>query len=327
MKKGIILIIYCLILKYMLFIILPFLLAVLSFMMMKPIFEYIQQKWHIQRHYAKIMILVLLYLIVVIFLVGCGTMIFLLVTYMMEWLPNYYQQCFLPFVHQMINEQFSSLSQTGVLEYVQMHSIEWLGFVIGYFSLFLSSFPRIILSCSLFLLASFFLFIEYDVIVERMISILRPHHRYLLWQFKDHCLTSISIYMKCQMIIIIVCFVMLSCGFVILKINHAFLFAFILSLLDTLPFIGIGIGLFPMIFIYALQQNYIKAMYLLLLYFFISMTHSILEPHLMNKQMKIPSFILLFSMIVHIYIFGMIGVVLSPIHMNIIYSLSNDGFF
>lgn len=114
-------------------------------------------------------------------------------------------------------------------------------------------------------------------------------------------------------------FFILLIGFAVMRMSHPLLYAFVTALLDSLPFIGVGIVLIPLCIVYLLQGAYLKAFYIFLIYLIINVVRSLLEPRIMNKQMKIPSFLLLLSMMVHLYFFGMIGVILSPIHMSLIY--------
>lgn len=127
--------------------------------------------------------------------------------------------------------------------------------------------------------------------------------------------------MKCQFILMIICFLILFIGFMVLRMEHSLLLALITAFFDSLPFIGVGIVLIPLIIIFLINKMYLKAFYIFLLYLIINVIRSFLEPHIMNKQTKVPSFILLLSMMIHFYFFGIIGIILSPVHVSLIYSL------
>ena len=119
----------------------------------------------------------------------------------------------------------------------------------------------------------------------------------------------------------VICFFILWIGFSVLRFQNALLYALLTAFLDSLPFIGVGIVILPMCLFYLFKGIYLKALYLFLLYLIINVVRSLLEPQIMNKQLQIPSFLLLLSMMIHLYFFGLIGIILSPIHMNIIYSI------
>lgn len=305
----------------------PFLLAILCFMMMKPLLDYMISVMHMTREMGRILLMLLFYIVV-----GCivGILLFFVIVLCMHLfrnLPYYYKQFILPSINDIskfLQSTHFVVGQTNVFQYLQQNSTQWLAFIMDDISIIFRSFPRIVFAFSLFLLSSFFLFLEYDLIKDKILMILKPHHLKILIEMKNKSINSIKMYMKCQIILMSVCFILLYCGFRILSFSHSFFLALCICVLDTLPFVGIGVGLFPIIVISFVHQNYFQVIYLIILYLFITMTRSLLEPHIMNKQMKIPSFLLLFSMVIHIYFFGVIGVILSPIHMNVLYSLLKE---
>lgn len=169
------------------------------------------------------------------------------------------------------------------------------------------------------MISTFFLVLDYEDMKGCFLRLLQKKTCFQLVQFKNRVLKSLWIYMKCQIILMFVTFLILLIAFLILKIDSPLLYAFTICLLDSLPFIGIGIILIPMMVLYLFQGVYMKAVYLFCLYLIINMIRSFLEPHIMNKEMKIPAFLLLVSMVLHIHFFGIAGVILSPIHMSFIY--------
>lgn len=312
----ILILLYCYIMKYMFFVILPFLLSFLLYYMIKPFIQKIKMMFHIQTNIIGIFILFVLYMFLIFILIVGGYFLFQYIYQWIEQFPTFYIEVLEP----SFNELFPYIIQQDFLQLILNHSGQMIIKCISFISQWITQIPQFLFSFVLFILSSFFLMIDYDDIREKIVQNCSLKMMKIIYFVKENCLQTIAIYMKCQFLLIFVCFVILFFGFSILKINHPFLSSLLASFLDSLPFIGVGIIIFPMCIFYILKGYYLKAIYLVLLYLFINILRSLLEPRIMNKQMKIPSFVLLLSMIIHLYIFGMIGMILSPIHMNILYT-------
>lgn len=317
-----IVILYCLILKYMFHVILPFALAILCFFMMKPLIDYLERVFHLQRSAIGISLLLCFYLLFV-------SIFALLVTYGMIYcldflkhIPELYQEMIVPFFEECmlwIEKQFPFFMNQNYLQLISEYTQQYLWQFMSSLYYFLSQIPQFVFSFFIFVISSFFLVLEYDQIKEKLLQICSPSFFQSFVYIKNQCLKSLKIYIKCQFILMNICFLVLALGFMIMRIKHSFLLALITAFFDSLPFIGVGIILIPLLVMYLLKGMYLRAFYIFLLYLIINVLRSLLEPQIMNKQMKIPSFLLLLSMMIHFYFFGIIGIILSPIHMNLLY--------
>lgn len=317
-----VIVIYVFLLKYMFHIFFPFICAIICYLMMKPFIDYLEQKYTLKRNAIGISLLLSIYLILAFLFGTIAVYGFIFIYDFLQQVPTYYQSLILPFFQQVllyVHQHFSYLNQIDFTIFQEIYN-QCFPSILTFLSSLFTHIPSFLFSFFLFIISTFFLVIDYEDMRFSFFQYLSKNITYYLMVIKKQCLTGLWIYMKCQIILMGICFFILLCGFTILKIHQSFLLAILTALLDSLPFIGVGIILIPMCLFYIIQRNYFIAFYLFLLYLIINMIRSLLEPRIMNKQMKIPSFILLFSMIVHIYFFGMIGVILSPIHLNILYS-------
>lgn len=331
-RKGLLifigLIIYCFVLKYMFRVIFPFALAILCFFIVKPIIDYMENVFRVKRSAIGVSLLLFIYIIVALF-IGC--FITYLIFYLLRFcenIPYYYDYIITPFVQQFIEwsyQQFPFLMKPDYIIMIQEFLTQYFIDVMSFFSNFITHIPSFLFSFFLFIISTFFLVLEYDEMKQSFFSLFSYHLKYSFIKVKKQFLKSIGLYMKCQLSLMFVCFIILCLGYFALKIKHFVLYALTTALLDSLPFIGVGIVLIPLTIVYLLQGLYLKAFYVILLYLIINVTRSILEPHFMNKAMRVPSFILLLSMVIHLYFFGLIGVILSPIHMNLIYVMLDIG--
>ncbi len=316
--------IYCFILKYMFHVFLPFILAVLCFFIIKPIIDFLEKRFHIQRSAIGISLLLCFYLILAFLL---GIIVTYAIIYCVNWIkeiPDIYQNTIVPLFRQIVlyfKNHYPILMNQDYLQIMNDYSQKYIIYFMNYASYFITLIPQFFMSFFLFVISSFFLVIEYDQIKEKILSVCSSSFIHSFIYIKNQFLKSLKIYMKCQFILMIICFLILLIGFMVLRMEHSLLLALITAFFDSLPFIGVGIVLIPLIIIFLINKMYLKAFYILLLYLIINVIRSFLEPHIMNKQTKVPSFILLLSMMIHFYFFGIIGIILSPVHVSLIYSL------
>lgn len=329
MMIGCLLFLYIIMLKYLFSLLFPFLLAILSFFVLKPLIDKIQQSIPIKKSAIGITLLLLIYLLFAFLFVLLMTGLFYLCIRFFQLLPTYYDAILLPFINKIsicfyqvfmfFPEDFLYVFQSWINQNVLN--------LIAFTSQFIKSIPSFLFSFFMFIISTFFLVLDYDDMKDCFLKYVQKKTCYQIVQFKNKVLKSLWIYLKCQIILMCMTFFILLIAFMILKIEPAFLYALSISILDSLPFIGVGIVLIPMMILYIFQGIYIKALYLLCLYFIINMIRSFLEPHLMNKEMKVPAFLLLVSMVLHVRFFGIPGIVLSPLHMSFLYQYfhkSND---
>jgi len=286
--------------------------------MIQPFIRYIQSIFPLKENLIGLIILLTFYFIGAT-LLGWGIFkgIILLID-LFQHFPIYYHDYILPLFQYLstlsfMNHDILTILQDSISQY-GIHIVTWLSQMVKYIPAFFFSF-------FLFVLATFFLTIEYDTLKYQWVKYSSKKITEMMIYLKQQVLKSFRFYMRCQLLLMMVCFVILLIGFCILKYPHPLLYSLVIALLDGLPFIGVGIALIPLCLFYLINGVYLKGLYIILLYILINFLRSLLEPHIMNKQMKIPSFLLLLSMIIHLHFFGMIGVILSPIHMSVLFSM------
>lgn len=326
-KYGLLLIgalIYFLMIKYMFLVFCPFIFALICYYALKPLILRISRFFHMTHSYLGTCLIVLILFILSFFIGLCFYQLCICMKSFIYDLPYYYQHDLIPFFQNL------SLSMQSLLPYIfgsdilitienQIYQIFFS--LITPLSQIVTQIPYYLFTFFLFVLSTIFIFIDYDQIRYQLSLYLPESFFHQLTHIKIQCLDSLAIYIKCQIILTFISFIILIITFSLLKMSHPILLSIITSLLDILPLIGIGIIILPLCCYYLLQHQWMKGIYLILIYLFIHCVRNILEPFIYHKEISIPSFLLLLSMVIHMYFFGFIGVVLSPIHMNLLYSL------
>lgn len=100
----------------------------------------------------------------------------------------------------------------------------------------------------------------------------------------DNLKYAVGGYFKAQFKIMAVVFVLLSAGFMIMRLNFTFLLAFLIAFLDFLPFFGTGTALLPWAVYKFLIGNYKMAVGLLVLYGVTQLVRQLIQPKLVGDS-------------------------------------------
>ncbi|WP_391202521.1 AI-2E family transporter [Psychrobacillus sp. L4] len=107
-------------------------------------------------------------------------------------------------------------------------------------------------------------------------------------------------------------FILLTIGFTILGLHQPLKYAFLVSLVDSIPFLGTGLILIPLSIYFFLLNQHTVGIIILLLYVFVQLTRHIVESMLWSSSMQIKAVHVFFLSAAAILIFGVIGILFSP---------------
>lgn len=131
-------------------------------------------------------------------------------------------------------------------------------------------------------------------------------------------------YLKAQIILMILTFIIFSIGLVIVDAPFPLLMGTIIALVDILPVLGSGIILIPWTVISLLSGNSDLALGLAMVYIIGSLIRQLLEPKITGDKMGIKPIYTFLASLLGTIILGPIGVILGPIFAVIIKSISTN---
>lgn len=108
-------------------------------------------------------------------------------------------------------------------------------------------------------------------------------------------------------------FLILSAGFLLLRITYAPLWALLICFVDALPILGTGTVLIPWSLVCFLQGDTARALGLLGTYAAAALLRSVLEPRLIGKQLGLDPLVTLFAMYAGYRLWGILGMISSPL--------------
>ena len=119
-------------------------------------------------------------------------------------------------------------------------------------------------------------------------------------------------YLRAYLLLMLLTFALLLCGFLLLGIPYAVLAAAVLAVLDFLPVLGVGLFLVPWgIFALLVGQSF-RGVGLLILYAAITLVRQVMEPRIIGRHFGLHPLLTLAAMYVGFRLFGFLGLVLLP---------------
>ena len=120
-------------------------------------------------------------------------------------------------------------------------------------------------------------------------------------------------WLKAQLKLMLVTWVILTMGFVLLRIPYAPLWSALISLVDAFPVLGTGTVLIPWSLVCFLQADTARGIGLLGTYAIVSLIRSILEPKLVGAQLGLDPLATLVALYAGYQLGGLSGMLLSPL--------------
>lgn len=130
-------------------------------------------------------------------------------------------------------------------------------------------------------------------------------------------------YLKAQGIIIFIVAAVSVVGLFVMKSPYAILLGIVIGVVDAFPILGSGSILVPWAVIQLVQRNFYQGAVLLTLYVITMLLREILEPRLMGKEMGLKPLYVLMSVYVGLKLFGIGGIILGPIGLTILKTVSS----
>lgn len=309
--------------EYLLPIFLPFLIAYLLKLILRPMINWLETRWGLKRKIVTVVLLVLITGILISLVVSFVGVLSVQIKKLIQ-NSEYYEEkvdkvtnqaCIVVEKYSGIEsqdikhcldkgvEQIFEFGQDSEIVYIVMNkSVSTIRILIEWIVLMITT-----------ILAAYYMLAGSNIKKEK-----KENKQKEMWLNEIRGIarrvTSVcSAYVKTQLIIMSITFVICLISFLIIQNEYAFLIALIVGALDALPLIGVGVILVPWGIICLLMGNYFNAIVILLAFVVCYFAREVLEPRLMGNQIGITPLMTIASMYVGYKVFGIIGVVLGPI--------------
>lgn len=192
---------------------------------------------------------------------------------------------------------------------------------------FLSSFSSFITNFGIAIILAFFLSIEIES-WRKFARAKTPKTLKLALEFmRNHVFKTIRSYLKAQMIMMLITFVLIYAGLLILGTANAFTIAAICAVFDLVPLLGVPVIFIPWIVYLFIVGNSSLAIGLIVILAVTMLTRQLLEPKISGNSIGVSSAYLMLSfMLISLSVFGLAGVVLSPVLLILLKELLQQGY-
>lgn len=163
------------------------------------------------------------------------------------------------------------------------------------------------------IITSFFVVADYEKIIWYFESLLSPNAKNIYEEIKDFTFNTVFSVIKCYAIIMLITFVELFIGLGILGVDNFALIAMIVSFLDILPVLGVGTVLIPWIIFELIVGKIGLGIGLFVVYIIITVVRNIIEPKFVGASLSLHPLATLFTMLIGLKIFGVLGMFGFPI--------------
>lgn len=277
-------------LKYIFPLLSPFLLAYLTVYAVYPLLYKLEVKWKIKKTITMFLVLgilaiIILSLIWVIIAISGGSVEETL-PHILEWKDRLFLTSGNAILHDLLPEILKN-----TVSYIQ------------------KVFP-VLAYIGIYLIATILMAKDFDGLMSKV------HKIGALDSFMDivgKILRTAGMYIKAQMILIIIIMGICIAGFYCIGITSPILLGILAGILDALPFIGTGIVLIPTSLLFFLEREIMKGVICLFIYIVCIGVRELLEPKLVGKGLGILPVILLISIFAGIKLFGVAGIVKGPL--------------
>lgn len=306
----------------------PFILALVVAMILNPLIDKIQSKINIKRNILTIILIVLasilcgiaLYFIIkslAVELIQLATSWDTLIKNMTDTIDNIevgIQEIFKK-MHINIELPDGTLMDTVVLQMLQ--STKSIILDINNLAEFakqrVSGLTLLFVSTLVFIMASYFITIDYHNISKKFSSTLGTDLSHVLNQVKSIFIAAFGGYIRARIIVAFGVGLIEFIGFIIIGQDYALILALIMVILDFIPIIGSGTVIVPWAIICMLIGNISYGIKLFVIYGIISVYRNIAEPKVVGTKTGLPAILSLITIYVGMKVAGVAGMILGPV--------------
>ncbi|WP_415812932.1 sporulation integral membrane protein YtvI [Mesobacillus thioparans] len=185
-------------------------------------------------------------------------------------------------------------------------------FIAGMINL-LAAIPGFMIEFLVFLIAFFLFSLELPNLKRKFESHLKDQTRQKVFLVGSELNKAGIGFLKAQIILSFVTFVMAMAGMSILGVKYTGLLSLLIVAVDILPILGTGSVLVPWAVIAILQDNHFLGIGLIILFFVITVVRRVIEPKIYSSSLGISPLASLISMYIGLKLMGIAGIFIGPI--------------
>lgn len=221
-------------------------------------------------------------------------------------------------------ENLSEMVHTGISTLVSaIQSL--LSNISSYAFNFATAIPELFIFSLFFIVAVFLFNISLDKMKMGFLSIFEEGSRTKVDTVLGNLRNSIFGFVRAQIVFSTMTYILTLLGLLILGIQHPFAIAFLVTLVDLLPILGVGSFLVPWAIYQALIGNWFIAIGLFVLFIIITIVRRVIEPKVLGDAVGISPLSALISLYVGYTLMGVIGLFFGPVVVLVYEAMRKEG--
>ena len=325
--------------RYLLKLLMPFVIALFVAWLLRPICRWYRKKnLHGQFYTALVVATVLLFYLIIgglltLILINVGANI----AQRLSGLPALYTQTIEPGLSGLYASAEELVSRfdprlEAVVNRVMPEIISSLGSAVTSFSVtavtrltsLATSIPSALLNAAICIISTIFMATTFESIIrflkKNLPEKVTETAGYVVKSFRN----VIMKYGISYLIIMLMTFAEIAVGLLIIGKPHALLIAALIAVFDIFPIVGAGLILLPWTVITFIQGEVLQGVGMAILYVAVIIVRQIMEPRIVGRQVGLPPLVTLACMFVGTSLFGGVGLFGLPILAAILTNLNDD---
>ncbi|MCQ2354529.1 MAG: sporulation integral membrane protein YtvI [Clostridia bacterium] len=317
---------------------LPFIIALIVTVILKPVTKFLYEKCHLNVKAAAVIVALLFYATI-------GIVVLLLVIELIKYvgtlfqgLPGFYSETIVPVINDIterLNEFIAQFDKDNSISIEESASsiIASLGTTIGNFSSSVvlkltniaTSLPNLLISVLITIISTTFMLIDFDLMKAFFRRQLPDKVNETADHVSKHLGAVLKKYILSYALIMFITFIELLIGLAAIGVKNSVLIAALVAVFDILPVVGSGTVLMPWAIVCLLTGNIGRCIGLVIVWAIISIIRNIIEPKIVGSSVGIHPLATLFAMLAGNFVYGGVGILLVPVLLALCQSLNNAG--
>lgn len=185
--------------------------------------------------------------------------------------------------------------------------------------------PSFAVSTIVFVMASYFLSVEWPSLRARAADSLPSGPRVFLSQVRRAAAAGFGGYVRAQFFLSVGVFFILTLGFGLIGQSYFLLLALVLAVLDFIPVLGAGTVMVPWAFIDLFTGSFRHAAGLMVVWGIIVLFRRVAEPRMLGNQTGLSPILSLVSVYVGMKLGGVLGMILGPVLCLVVINIYRSG--
>ena len=189
----------------------------------------------------------------------------------------------------------------------------------------MSGLPSGFLNVLFMMIATYFISLDFGLLRWAVARRIKEENYNKIIAGLNYCKTTVGRMLRSYILIMFITFLEQAIGLTILGVEYSILIAMAIAVFDILPVVGSGTIMLPWATVALITGDIRRGLGLLILYVIITVIRQIIEPRIVGGHVGLHPLLTLMSMFVGLRVFGGLGLLGLPILCAVLVGLERDG--